>query len=144
MKLTRTERIHLNYSFKGLISVIRHRISVQKSIFFLFGSSHPPTNLTALLRKELKLQPPALMWGSNPAPFLLLERQQYRIPSPTMICKGHTVSASVTVPAHSQVYTMHHPFTHCQFNKEKMCFSGHFRNVSNLFWGFSKQWETSN
>lgn len=121
MKLTRTERIHLNYSFKGLISVIRHCISVQKSIFFLFGSSHPPTNLTALLRKELKLQPPALMWGSNPAPFLLLERQQYRIPSPTMICKGHTVSARVSLYLHTRKYTLCIILSHIVKSTKRRC-----------------------
>lgn len=68
---------HLKQSFKDLMSVIKYNISIRKQKDFTFlWFPHPPTNRTALLRKELKLQPPALMLGSSPTPFLLLDRQQ--------------------------------------------------------------------
>jgi len=51
-------------------------MNVYGKLFFVTNIWNPPTNLTALLRKELKLHPPALILASVPIPFLLLDRQQ--------------------------------------------------------------------
>lgn len=47
-----------------------------------------PTNLTVRRRKELKLQPPALMLPSAPARPFSRDCRQYTMPSPTMIWEG--------------------------------------------------------
>ena len=55
-----------------------------------------PTNLTVRRRKELKLQPPALMLPSAPARPFSLDCRQYTMPSPTMIWGGNGGSGGAT------------------------------------------------
>lgn len=59
-----------------------------------------PTNLTVRRRKELKLQPPALMLPSAPARPFSLDCRQYTMPSPTMIW-GRTDGSGRAAPRQS-------------------------------------------
>lgn len=65
--------------------------STHKKINTISNKLHIPTKRTVLRRKELKLQPPALMLLSDLGQDFILDCIQYINPSPIIICRRREV-----------------------------------------------------